>query len=458
MGSQPSFYKRVQPNSYFTRIIYPLGEWSQEEYEISDFKGKEIIVGAFNCSVFSELGTMDSDSEAAATKGAEIKLLQEIFKRLNLTYRIKVPSDGDPWGRLVRGKWSGGVLKMVNKGDVDIAICGLWITYPKEVSGITMSYPLGQLCMRLLVPKPKLLSTKWYDIVSPFQGSLWMSIIAVIIIGAFLLQIFKKFSRLDQSDKGHNFLICLLQVISIFLLSGVLKTKRGALRQLVTWLVVFSFVLTTCFSSGLISNLTSPRYTKKIETIEDLYRNGFFWTTSTVPDLEVMFNQEDYWQNLWTKRLRVIPLEEEVERLMMSGKLVKYGKQYKEAFFFEEHFNKEVLEEFEVASYCNQKYFFSFANRRGSPYIESFRKFIHRFHNGGLIEKEMNHAVNELVLHQPYVKEVLRMTKGRMGVPQVLSLNNLRGAFFIWSIGIAASMVSFAIEKYFSQWIKCIDI
>jgi hypothetical protein len=67
--------------------------------------------------------------------------------------------------------------------------------------------------------------------------------------------------------------------------------NSGPLRVLTTSLSYFSLLGLTLYSARLVSQLTSPTFTTKLNTIQELYQAGFTWSFDhLIEDMSVMFS------------------------------------------------------------------------------------------------------------------------------------------------------------------------
>ena len=66
----------------------------------------------------------------------------------------------------------------------------------------------------------------------------------------------------------------------------------GPHRHLIAWWVVFSMLMATAFSSGLISHLTLPRSEAPIDSAQDIVAHRLAWASSYVPNVHVILDLE----------------------------------------------------------------------------------------------------------------------------------------------------------------------
>nr|XP_024214058.1 uncharacterized protein LOC106683043 [Halyomorpha halys] len=486
----------------------PNATWKRLKEGPNDFLGREIWVQTSSCSMFSQIGPINAKGQPAWTGGAEMIMFQDIAERLKLRPRFN-------YTKFLHAGWFKEPLTSENKSDV--AFCGILVSSRTlELKNIKVSQPLALLCLKLLVPRPQRVSDQWDEIFEPFSPGLWLLIATVTFFTTFLLQRFTTVTRRLVFTKriksmaeyellGESF----LQIVAILVLSDVPRSgkEQGAIRHILTWWSIFTLVITTSFSSGLISHLTNKDYTKKIETIEDMIENDFHWAMKTRPEFGDLIDLKDSNQVRWKYRFIQVNSTEEHINLINKGKQVLWGYEVYGGFSLPDYdLPYYILKKFEVSSYCFMEYFTGFAFRRdlsiigrhltimelmqllivrdvilmifqmltylvnsgcadtisspitlaieeqyqncisGSPYELAINRYIRWYDEGGLISAVVKKVHTDRYLKNPYVFNVLRQTKSRPGEAERLHLSHLTGIFIVWGIGTAASLLVFLLE------------
>lgn len=70
------------------------------------------------------------------------------------------------------------------------------------------------------------------------------------------------------------------------------RASLGPQRHLLAWWVVYSVLMTTAFSSGLIAHLTMQSFEAPVNSAKDIVDRGLTWASSYVPNFRVMLNLE----------------------------------------------------------------------------------------------------------------------------------------------------------------------
>lgn len=64
------------------------------------------------------------------------------------------------------------------------------------------------------------------------------------------------------------------------------------LRHLINSWAVFTLLITTAYSSGLVSHLTVPTYSEPLDSIRDLVKANIYWSATYYPAMENLFDVE----------------------------------------------------------------------------------------------------------------------------------------------------------------------
>lgn len=123
--------------------------------------------------------------------GVEMKLFDAIARKLNFTYEIVLPPDGegvggrrDRYGNLTRG-----LIGLVLDKTVDVAFCGIWQTSFIESHSLFMTSPIHEICVTYLVPRPLPFSQMGFGLFNSFEWKVSALIFLSIIITAIFLQL-----------------------------------------------------------------------------------------------------------------------------------------------------------------------------------------------------------------------------------------------------------------------------
>uniref|UniRef100_T1H8N2 Ionotropic glutamate receptor L-glutamate and glycine-binding domain-containing protein n=2 Tax=Rhodnius prolixus TaxID=13249 RepID=T1H8N2_RHOPR len=429
-------------------------KWMSDVVRFEDLNGLELTVSTFNCSIFSQIGPLDSNGHPKWIYGVEIDFLHLLSNRLNFTYRIVIPTDEDKRGFInEQGMWSGGLLKLVGEKQVDLAFCGILLTDYLKMSSIEFAPPITKICHKFLVPRPVLLTNQVFGIFKPFRTHLWAFITATTLFMALCFRWIADISREIPTIVSRQNSVYRKYPKSLFIVWAILfgnfpksLVTKGPLRHIVTWWALFCMLMSACFASSLISHLTTPTYSEKMDTLKELVEQEYFWTTNTMLDFRGIFNLEDQWQREWIKKFFLSSADEENQLIKQKAKMAVFGGQLDDAFYVYDDICPSCLRAYEVSSQCISSHTTGFILPNGSPYKNIFTHFVRIFQERGLFIKKFRDISDKEALKKQYIREVVVPKKRTIVWRQQLELDNIIGIFYAFALGILVSVLVFLLE------------
>jgi hypothetical protein len=85
---------------------------------------------------------------------------------------------------------------------------------------------------------------------------------------------------------------CLIEILGILTVASPTSSKhaRFELRHVVNSWAVFTLLITTAYSSGLVSHLTCPAFSKPLDSIHALVDADIYWSNKYYPAMENLFD------------------------------------------------------------------------------------------------------------------------------------------------------------------------
>ncbi|XP_068201744.1 glutamate receptor ionotropic, delta-2-like [Palaemon carinicauda] len=382
------------------------------------------------------------------------EVLKLISSMMNLRFEILRPPDG-LWGvEQANGSWNG-MLGMIQRKDVDIALGPFAISYPRtkvaEFPPALFVFPHW-----LFLPRPRG-SSDLSDFVRLFHPVVWFSILGtgfflvIIIYGAAKL----KWTSLPISSRRKNehqqsaqwtpsFSILLLHIWGVlFQVSIAWNIPRGA-RILMSLWMLGTLILMRTYSSLLVASLTVPSVPVPIRSVEDLVaqtripwrleQGGIILHTFKTADVKM-------YKNLLERSTGFFPdcyaARDDIAKGHFAGICDSLSG------------NLMVAKTFSDTAKCN--YFtpretivthsYTLVLQRNSPLMESLRFWLQELQEHGWIDQLINQVVNNGTKCQ--------LPPGREeGQPPAVALNiaQMWGAFAILASGICGAALVFFIE------------
>ena len=351
-----------------------------------------------------------------------IRILSQVFR---VPYKILLPPDGE-WGKkLPDGNWTG-LIGMVERSEVDLAVGGILIT-EERLQAVSYSYPNLFSVATFMTDKPKPVTSN-LALFHPFFVMMWSLIISVV---SFLLffAIFKK-ERMQR---------IMFEVFGSFFGQPIhLKVEKLSIKLLLSAWLFFVFVLINCYKAVYSSFLSFPSVTG-IRTIEDLaiaadQNKVTCYTLKGHGMITTLLKSKiDSWITIGQCLLRNIN-----------------GFGYPEEYFTKASHSKAYLMGKIHLMEHEEDYFISedsfFYVMFALPISSNFRcqkelnRAIHRLSAAGLFEKHIKDAHFQLILHKR------SFDASEPHTPKKLQFADLKGAFLVLVFGYILASITFIIE------------
>ncbi|XP_015921806.1 probable glutamate receptor [Parasteatoda tepidariorum] len=370
--------------------------------------------------------------------GFESELINLLSHKLNFQYEIFVPSDLSYGFKDTYGNWTG-MVGMLARNEADIAFSLMGITEERSTV-LDFSIPYLTLEKTFLMRHASFLP-KTSAFTYPFSRLVWFLFFIVLLLVTVLF-------RTLISPKESMCSVFLNLWGSAFG-QGIKYNPRSMLRRmpLGIWLL-YSYVLILCYSSVLLSVLTSPIKMKQIKDFKDLYtavKEGEMECRAALPTLEAKYL-----------------LKSDIPYLKGLGEYITKNKWY-----YTPSTNQSVPKHtamlgspylFRLVFGSPQAYFYSkdafgyfpfgVAVRKDFCCKERFNTILRRILNGGLYNKFMYDAFFKLDLKKKLKNDFYDNTSA-----SALGLSDLNGVFIVLGAGWAAAVLVLILEITSSRWL-----
>ncbi|RZC42162.1 Lig chan domain containing protein, partial [Asbolus verrucosus] len=350
-----------------------LEKLNQPEWAPDPKSGAPFVVSAFNCTPFFYV-----DEENHIIGGLEYQIINKIFykwphvyKLVNITeYKYKY----EQWAIILR--------RVVNKSS-DLAACSQWQVMMNS-SLVDTTYPLKQICVTFLVPKPKLLP-RFTFILQPFSVILWFMTIVMFFLVSITIIETQRVYRMFQEYYAKDTTIVFFQLIRLWTLggsSGMPRSTHHTLRLVYLIWFIFCVMYSTYYSAGITSALTNPQFTNVIKTVEDMVNHNIKWLEDTFLKTSFQTSDVENYRKLGDlgtseKRRNVAIIVKQLSTLYLTDT---------EDLDDYERTNLTVLKE------CIGNFYLVFAMKKRSPYTRIIDKYFGRFQEQGLVQFWLKNA------------------------------------------------------------------
>ncbi|XP_015914837.2 glutamate receptor U1-like [Parasteatoda tepidariorum] len=369
--------------------------------------------------------------------GIEAELIKLLSQGINFEYEILALSDESYGIKDTFGNWTG-MVGMLARNEADMAISLIGITEERSTV-VDFSLPYHYIEKTFMMNYASFLP-KTAAFLYPFSTFTWILILIVLL---FMTVLFRTLISPKDSLTSVFF-----DLWGSSFGQGTNYNPRSMSRRipLGIWLI-YSYVLILCYSSVLLSFLTSPIRRKQMSNFKDLYtaireggmecraaihtQEADYLSKSSIPYMkglgEYIKKNEWYYRSLSNTR---VP-----EHVAIIGSPIMFHAFIgsSEKYFY----SKDVFESFPMGV----------AIRKGFCCKERFNTILLRILSGGLYNKFID-TIN-------YKMEVLRKfnTDHSQSV-SVLKLSDLSGVFIILGIGWTTAIFTLVMEITYSRWLR----
>ncbi|XP_034252812.1 glutamate receptor [Thrips palmi] len=371
-----------------------------------------------------------------------------IAEHLNFTWAVVHLDSRDHFGKPDgNSSWRGGTLGAVAKGDADLSL-NVWVQLDQS-RVVDFTTPTRISCLTFMVPRPHILGSTADAVFQPLDKLVWsawlLSIVVVTVAARLLDRTARRVGAVTAGGFG-SLLDSFLVLLGLALVAYVPPSKAslGPQRHLITWWVVYSVLMTTAFSSGLIAHLTMLSFEPPINSAKEIVDHGLTWASTYVPNFHVMLNLENASEKRLADGMRLVD-PQSWEPTVASGRFVVHGQKMDSFYFFwvGGNLGAETLGKMRLMRSCLAQYPVAIAVAKNSPLLEPFSRAIERIREAGLIEYWQRLVVRRK--GRAAVRSLFIDTINRDG-PQVLKVSQLWSAFAILLYGLAISTAAFILE------------
>jgi hypothetical protein len=412
----------------------------------------EVVLSKFNRTFSAVLFKcppfVDFNEKKQSYSGVDIEILMAVLKGWPKEF-ISLSTDSSE-------HLYGEALQKVIDNENDVAVCSQWqqMAYGFDID---KSVEYTKTCRTLLIRRPELLPNYSF-IFQSLQLDLWLLSFLILIISSLVMllmsYIANKFITIENFLK-NDFTLAVtysLRIFSLGPISRVPPPQQFSLRLLIIIISIFCMLVTIYYSAGLTMSLRFPRFSKNINTLQDVVDSNIIWldpddylkgwmantTSKLLQKLSTQFELRTTISDC-NKKLRdskyalmvQVPPNNDENYVMFADTLDSHGRTH-----------LKLLSQRIACFYC------LFPMKVNSPYLIIFNRAISSFVEYGFIDQWYTNFVNRkrfrymTKFFQRYSSEVF----------QNIDLYKLQGTFHILILGHLLAGIIFCIECAISKW------
>lgn len=224
--------------------------------KLKNFYKCPLIVSTFHQPPFMIL-----NNETSEPSGGDGEILNILSAALNATLKIKIPADGNVWGRYHDGNWTGSLGDVYNN-HAHMSVCSLPVSARKSSNFTTsLIYNSMDIVWTAAIPPQK---PSWEKLLSPLDTSIRVGLFLIFIC----IAIINAMTRLDTWRRIRMVLkigpirsSLLFYSWALFLGTSILKMpKNRSLLILVYSWIWYCFVIRSAYQAALINSLKTKIY------------------------------------------------------------------------------------------------------------------------------------------------------------------------------------------------------
>ncbi|XP_076069237.1 putative glutamate receptor [Oratosquilla oratoria] len=414
----------------------------------SDFEGRRLTVAVVDNWPFFRVRDSPEEGGLRADSGIDVNILNALANKLNFTYQLTTPLDGQ-WGIVRPNGLVTGMIGMLVSREAHMAINEITITGKREgVIDFTYPYYLESATFASRAPVEK---NRALAAFSPFTVEVWLTLVATVgLFGPLIYMIQTSRTvllRSKSSTHDHELHELAFNVFrSLLVQQNRLSVWATSSRVLFAFWYLFGVIIYALYSGTLTATLAVPSFEKPLNSLEDLLKftsvEGAYMCYISGTSYESLF--QDATSGIY-RDIYLVGVRPEVSHVPTSNagliKVLNEDFVYVAATLgLQIRINQMGQSKFHLAKENMYPQAYGIVCSRGSPYRSKFNKILARMIEAGLIGKW---AQEQREMSRP--KQDLE--GGDTSLPtRVITLKHLQAAFFLLFIGFGVSFVVLVVE------------
>lgn len=331
----------------------------------------------------------------------------------------------------------------VIEGKYDLSIGSHWLLAANSSIQFSISY--AQACQTLLVNKPRLLPQETY-VFQPFPTYLWGILTMLTFLTSSILTILHRIF----DDRRITFMDNLLRSFQAITMSGSTnKLFEYRPRNLAGIKVLWSLhalLVCTFYSAGFTSILTTPKYTKNINTIDDIVEYDVKYAHVTGNELELFRTSSDSRIKKYSSQVYNVKGLFEIAALVRENKYAFSTQILSRRYITETNrFDDYGKTHLKLLSDCLFVTPFVIIYGKNFTLANSFNNAIVQYIEFGLIYKWLESFERNFLFMRQFFTKVVAEEETSF---QALKLERIQGIFYFLVLGLSVACVVFIGELF----------
>ncbi|KAG8244767.1 hypothetical protein J6590_015307 [Homalodisca vitripennis] len=381
--------------------------------------------------------------------GTDILLFDELAQQLNFTIQYNQYTN---WGHtLANGSWGSGIGKAMQENREDVAVAHIW-QIPSLFTVMDFGPSINLIKFGFLVRRPEKIEFRWQTFLSIFKPIVWFATNISLVL---IVVIYHTLANNNTSHRSESWFGSFLTIFGhLTMTTSHSRAGDGSSRPVLTGWSVFSLLITSCLSSTIVSRLTLPLYSPRVDTIQQLVEQDYYWTVHyyarfTTDEMRwAFFNFEDPWSNRFEKKYEHMSPENVSEKASSDRKatfLIQIDGDDFPVVFNHGLLGHRALSMFRLVKQTIGESHATFGVRKNSPLLDPLTMETLRFLEVGLPKRWRIEVIRRWPIYDSR-HLMVEQDLPTSSEPQPLQLNMIKPVFFLLLFGLALACTVFFVE------------
>ncbi|XP_055611361.1 uncharacterized protein LOC129757968 [Uranotaenia lowii] len=241
---------------------------------LQTFYGCPLKGGTLDALPYSVVNAHENSSKISQG-GFEGDIVDLLKQRLNFTVEYKLPSTEELWGFIGKRGESTGLMRMIQEAEVDFAVGSLGFTYDRHhylKPGV--AHYTSEVVFAVSLGRP---FTAFEKLFRPFQGKVWICIIAYLIIGLVVTNLLRLMFCFDNRVMFYGMATRTpyLNMLNIFFGGALPQSPGNNFARTVFFLwIYYTFIIRSAYQGSLYKYLQRTMNHPPLKTMDDIDRSG----------------------------------------------------------------------------------------------------------------------------------------------------------------------------------------
>ncbi|KAF0314638.1 Glutamate receptor 3 [Amphibalanus amphitrite] len=237
---------------------------------------------------------LNKEGDIVGYKGFCFEMLKTLMQKYDFKVRLVLSYDGN-WGSLLPNNTWNGMVGMVNRTEVDMAVSGFTISHIRE-QGIDFTAAFHEESTAILLPAPRPRS-KAFALIQPFSWKVWLALCAAVVGVTPVLHLISRAGPWtpalypDPPEARPTY-----SHIQWFIFGGIIGHGDRCIPASLSSRVMLAFwwsaavTIMASYTGTLIASLTVPTVADSIESLEELaFQDEIKWTYRIYSSMDNLF-------------------------------------------------------------------------------------------------------------------------------------------------------------------------